>query len=169
MPDNPLLSDDRHGAILDDSRTYRYRLWRTWDVDKPACAFIGLNPSTADETEDDPTLRRCIGYARAWGYGTVELGNLFGLRATDPAELREASDPVGPENDDHLRDICRDAKLVVAAWGNDGELMDRAREVCRLLDDHDLHALVVNQTGHPKHPLYCRKAVEPQPFGYDRA
>lgn len=158
-----ILRDDRQGAVLSADREYRYRLWRTWNEEKPTLAFIMLNPSTADESEDDPTIRRCLGYAEDWGYGTLIVGNLFALRATDPSELRDHPDPVGPENDRHLREICDEADKVIVAWGTDGSLNDRESEVVDLLDV-DLYALNETKHGHPNHPLYQPKDAEPEVF-----
>lgn len=160
---NPLLEDDSAGALFDDGRTYRYRLWRTWDTAKPTVAFIMLNPSTADELTDDRTIRKCIGYAQAWGYGTLVVGNLFALRATDPEELYGHPDPVGVENDDHLVDIADAADQVIAAWGHHGGYQDRGRAVYDLLDC-DLDALGTTQDGHPRHPLYLPADREPESF-----
>lgn len=159
-PNSGLLRDDRDGAILDDSREYRYRLWRTWDVDKPVLAFVMLNPSTADESDDDPTIRRCLGYAKDWGYGKLVVGNLFAYRTSDPSNLRDAEDPVGPENDDHLRSIWDEADKVIAAWGTDGALYERGREVTDMLDT-DLYALDTTKEGHPNHPLYQPADADP--------
>lgn len=151
--------DDSKGAVFGpdlqsgEKRKYRYKLWRTWDAAKPAVAFIMLNPSTADETADDPTIRRCIGYARKWGYGTLLVGNLFGVRTPDPAKIGDYFDPVGPENDEYLTEIASDAEKVVAAWGTNGSFFDRDKEVIDLLDA-ELHALDTTKDGHPCHPLY---------------
>lgn len=159
------LRDDRSDAILSSNREYRYRLSRRWDATKQTLAFIMLNPSTADESEDDPTVRRCLGYAKDWGYGELVVGNLFALRATDPSELREHPDPVGPENRNHLQSICEDAEMVIAAWGTDGALQNRGPEVVNMLDA-DLYALNTTKEGHPNHPLYQPKDAEPEPFDY---
>jgi len=159
----PSLRDNRNSAVLSNDRTYRYRLTRTWDTAKPTLAFIMLNPSTADESEDDPTIRRCLGYAEDWDYGSLVVGNLFALRATDPSELRDHGNPVGPENDRHLREIVNDADQVVAAWGTDGGLYDREREVCDLLGV-DLYALDTTKHGHPNHPLYQPKDADPEVY-----
>lgn len=156
-----VLRDDRRGALLSDDREYRYRLWRTWDAQKPVLTWILLNPSTADETDDDSTLRRCIGYAKDWGYGGVVLGNLFALRSKHPEDLREHPDPVGPRNDEHLRAIAAEADRTVAAWGAHGDLKDRADEVAGLLDV-DLYAIGTTKDGHPLHPLYKSADLKPE-------
>jgi len=155
-----ILEDDRHGAVFDSDREYRYKLTRTWDAEKPTLAWIMLNPSTADETEDDPTIRRCIGYAKDWGYGSIEVANLFALRATNPDELRDHPNPVGGANDVHLRKVCREAEKVVAAWGANGGFKDRARKVASMLDA-DLYALDTTKDGHPVHPLYQPADADP--------
>lgn len=148
-----LLKDDRHSALFGDNRTYRYTLTRIWNAEKPTLGWIMLNPSTADETEDDPTIRRCVGFAKEWGYGSITVGNLFALRATDPDELREHDDPIGDENDHYLRHVCDFADKVVAAWGANGELHGRGREVVEMLEA-DLYALDTTKDGQPVHPLY---------------
>jgi len=155
-----ILEDNRHGAVFDNDREYRYKLTRTWDAEKPTLAWIMLNPSTADETEDDPTIRRCIGYAKDWGYGSIEVANLFALRATNPDELREHPNPVGGANGVHLRKVCKGADMVVAAWGANGGLQNRAEEVAQMLDE-DLYALDTTKAGHPVHPLYQPSDAEP--------
>jgi len=161
-----LLKDDRDGAELSDDRTYRYRLWRTWDASKPTLAWVMLNPSTANETGDDPTIRRCIGFAKDWGFGGVKVANLFALRATDPDELREHPNPVGPWNDDVLQAVADEAETIVCGWGANGSLMKRGRTVAAMLDA-DLHALDTTKDGHPAHPLYHPSDTEPEVFKYD--
>lgn len=159
----PLPGD--HGAVFDASGQYRYRLWRTWDSDALPVTFILLNPSTADANRDDPTLRRCLGFARAWGYGGVEVVNLFAWRATDPAALRRCADPVGPDNDAAILAAVQGAGLVVSAWGNGGALHDRAAAVLRLLDGAPLAAplacLGLTRAAHPRHPLYAPGNTRP--------
>src|SRR5688572_14020794 len=93
--------------------------------------FVGLNPSIADEENDDRTVRRCMGFARAWGFGGLLMANLFAWVATNPRELRGQGDPVGPANDEHLAAMAKQAALVVAAWGVRGVLLDRAERVVR--------------------------------------
>jgi len=163
--DSTPLRDDRGSAVLSDDGQYRYRLSRTWDVEQPTLGWIMLNPSTADATEDDPTIRRCLGYARDWGYGSIIVGNLFALRATDPDDLHEHPAPVGSANDEHLQAICEEADRVIAAWGTKGAIDGRASEVVSLLDE-ELYALDTTKDGHPNHPLYQPQDADPQPFDY---
>ncbi len=153
---------DRNTARLSPCRRYRFALWRTWDASLPRVMFIGLNPSTADETADDPTLVRCKNFARDWGFGGVCMANLFALRASDPRQLQYADDPVGRGNDRWLRRLYGEAGLVVAAWGNGGALLDRAAAVTAFLGP--LHCLQRNRSGQPAHPLYQRATAQPVPF-----
>lgn len=139
---------------------YRYALWRIWERERPAVMFIGLNPSTADATLDDPTLVRCMGFARDWGYGGVYTANLFAFRATDPRDMKRADAPVGPDNDRVIGELAGKVDKVVAAWGNDGAWMDRAQAVRALLPE--LHFLRMNRSGQPAHPLYLPKGLVPR-------
>ena len=148
------------GAAFSRDRRYRYRLWRRWDRSRPAIAFCMLNPSTADARRDDPTIRRCIAFARAWGYGGIEVVNIFAMRATDPRALRSARDPVGPRNDAFMR---RAAALspVVIAWGVHGALRDRESAALKLFGGRSrLLALGRTRSGSPRHPLYLRRDVK---------
>lgn len=163
MPDDIPLVDDRAGAELDDEREYRWRLWREWDAEKPTCAFLMLNPSTADETEDDQTIRRCVDYAKRWGYGRLEVVNLFAYRASKPEELRTVEDPIGSKNDDVLREVCDPGTFVVAAWGGFDEYRDRAIEVAEMLDV-EIHALGTTKGGHPLHPSRQPADLDPVPW-----
>lgn len=140
-------------AILSDDRKYRYVLWRNWDKTKGEVVFIGLNPSTADETEDDPTIRRCISFATYWGFGGVCMLNLFAYRATQPNEMKNAVDPIGPENDYYLMKYIQNVPLVIACWGNHGAYMGR-----HLFFEHipDIVCFGTTKTGQPKHPLYLK-------------
>ena len=167
VPVSDVLQDDRTGAILSDDRTYRYQLWRHWDVFKPRLGWIMLNPSTADETEDDPTIRRCINFAKGWGYGSIVVGNLFALRATEPKELYDHPDPIGPENNEHLREICDEAEAVVAAWGAHGDYQQRGWAVRQMLDV-ELLALGTTMDDQPVHPLYQPGDTEPFALDADR-
>lgn len=157
-----LFDDMSKGADLSLDRTYRYSLWRIWDASKPFVLFIGLNPSTADEREDDPTIRRCINFARSWGYGGLYMANLFALRATDPAEMKSHKLPVGLGNDDVLLELSKQAGLIVCAWGIHGAHLSREHHVYELLKTHSLMCLDITKNGHPKHPLYIKSDTEPK-------
>lgn len=151
------------GAMFSECRSFRYRLWRYWDRTAPALCFVMLNPSTADETQNDPTIERCQRRAMAAGYGGLEVVNLFAFRSTDPAKLRLVDDPIGPENDAAILAATQSAGLVVCAWGEDGVIAGRSRAVRDLLAARgvDLHALVINKSGEPKHPLYVGYNIVP--------
>ncbi len=123
--------------------------------------FIGLNPSTADESRDDPTTRRCIGFARWWGFARLELVNLFAFRATRPAELWAAPDPIGPGNAEAVRSAVAAADLVVCAWGNEG-MGAEAERVLDLVDSPYCVGTTVG--GAPRHPLYVRASTRPARF-----
>jgi len=117
-------------AVFSPCRTWRYVLERVWwPRDQHRVPFLGLNPSTADEIEDDPTVRRCLGYAKQWGFGGMIMLNIFAFRATNPRVMKAAADPVGPDNDGCLTTVANRVTLVVAAWGNDGAFRGRSREV----------------------------------------
>jgi len=151
-------------TILSPCRTYRYVLWREWDLINPAYAmFIGLNPSTADEVEDDPTIRRCVDYAKRWGYGALCMTNLFAYRETDRELMKRHPSPVGKDNDRWLVETAKDASVVVAAWGTHGVHLRRDQAVIRLLG-RKLNCLGMTKDGHPGHPLYLKKTLTPIPF-----
>jgi len=121
--------------------------------------FIGLNPSTADETLDDPTIIRCINFAKSWGYGGLCMANLFAYRATAPSDMMVTEDPVGESNDEWLLKLSEDAGVVIAAWGNHGGYLGRSRKVRELIQN--LHCLKENQSGEPAHPLYLKSELQP--------
>jgi hypothetical protein len=134
---------------------YRYNLWRVWDASRPCVCFVLLNPSTADAALDDPTLRRCVGFAQSWGaYGSVEIVNLFAYRASNPAMLRKAADPIGPDNDTYLQEAARRASCIVSGWGVRGTFLQRDRVVLALLASYPLYCLRLTRERHPQHPLY---------------
>ena len=151
-------------TILSQCRTYRYTLWREFGglIGDGYAMFIGLNPSTADEVNDDPTIRRCIAFAKSWGYGALCMTNLFAFRATDPNDMKAAAEPVGPDNDRHLVELARNAGVVVAAWGTHGTYRGRDAIVRSLIPN--LHCLKKTGAGHPGHPLYLRADLKPIPF-----
>lgn len=141
-------------------RTWRYTLSRWWGtLEQKRIAFIGLNPSTADESKDDPTIRRCIGYAKAWGYGGLHMLNLFAFRATDPKKMKLAADPIGPDNDLYIKRIAGITQVVVAAWGGNATFLpSRSEEIVDLIGER-LTCLGKTKGGHPKHPLYLKRAA----------
>ena len=153
------------GATFAPGRRYRYRLWRAWDADADRVLFVLLNPSTADERVNDPTIRRCIAFARSWGFGGVEIVNIFAYRSTDPAALREIPDPIGPRNDYHIKAARRRSTRCIAAWGNHGTHLDRAARVLRTLHRlGDVDCLCRTKTGQPGHPLYISSKTMPRPI-----
>jgi len=158
-----LLSSDR-GAVI--SGDFRYLLWRRISENGTRrIAFIMLNPSTADAVRDDPTLRRCITFSRAWGFSSLLICNLFAFRASRPAALLHAKDPVGTDNDAWLSSVVASVDTVVAAWGAAAVAEQRSASVLALLGGRDnVHALGFTATGAPRHPLYVPGSAELVPF-----
>lgn len=154
-------------ADFSPDRVYRYTLWRRWggEANKTYVQFIGLNPSTADETQDDPTVRRCIAFAQKWGYGGMCMTNLFAFRATDPNVMKKADDPIGAENDNWLTWIAHGAGKTIACWGVHGTHNNRASAIKLMLPE--LYCLGLTKEGQPRHPLYLKKETDPMPYGWD--
>lgn len=144
---------------------YRYTLTREWGAG-PRALFVMLNPSTATEVQNDPTVERCERRARALGFGAFRVCNIFAFRATDPARLRDEADPVGPGNDDAIRAGADWAEAVICAWGTHGAYLDRGAAVERLLRQtgRPLAHLGLTRGGHPRHPLYIGYKVQPGPW-----
>jgi hypothetical protein len=154
-----------YGAVFDTSGRYRYSLWRAWSAYHPRIVFILLNPSTADEQRNDPTIRRCIGFARAWNFGSVDVVNLFAYRATDATELFKVSDPIGEENNHFLMQAVERCSTVALGWGTGGTLLDRNHQVISLLaGKKDVHCLGITKNGQPRHPLYVKGDTTLVPF-----
>jgi len=149
-------------AKFSPCRRYRYTLWRHWGGLTGYVAFIGLNPSTATETLDDPTIRRCMHYAQDWGFSGLCMLNIFAFRATLPKDMKAEPEPIGPENDLEIHLAAAGAAMVVAAWGTHGKHLDRDRDVRLLVPK--LHHLKLNSDGTPGHPLYLRKTLMPIPW-----
>ena len=147
------------GAQFSRCEYYRYSLWRFWEKDKGYVAFVCLNPSTADKIVDDPTIRRCVGYARDWGFGGMIMVNLFAYRSRNPTRLYIVEDPIGPDNRFHLQAVSKKAAITIAGWGIHGAYRDRDLEVMKLLKDP--YCLSITKHGHPAHPLYLRKDLKP--------
>jgi hypothetical protein len=151
-------------AEVSECGRYRYWLRRSWrhgGNGKVVC-FLMLNPSTADALADDPTVRRCMAFCQAWGYSVLSVHNLFALRATDPAELLAAPDPVGPLGDAHVC-AAATADLLVCAWGAKVPF-GRDWRALELLAGRDLHCLGLTREGHPRHPLFSKGDLLPVPF-----
>jgi hypothetical protein len=168
-------------AVLSDDRVYRYVLRRIWDADTAPLLVIGMNPSTADESADDPTIRRCVGFARRWGYGGLLMGNLFAWRSTDPTGLpslhnHDGRSPVGEfgpwergvrqsVNNVWLKCMAEQAGMTLAAWGAIKMPVGwecRPEDVKVLLGS--MHTLGLTKEGHPRHPLYASSALTPTPL-----
>lgn len=160
MTENPPITKS---ASLSRCKKYRYQLERSWGKHTPrksTVVFIGLNPSTADATLDDPTIRKCMAYARAWQFNKLIMVNLFAWRATDPSELYATKNPVGNQNDRFIEQAVASSSLVVACWGEHGVLLNRATLV-RAQFQRRLHCLKTNSSGQPTHPLYLPATLKP--------
>ena len=163
--DTPPVTAERTATISPCGR-YRYTLGRRWG-DGPLACWVMLNPSTADATQDDPTVRRCIGFSKAWGYGGLVVVNLFAFRATDPAELlARRTLAVGPDNDAAILAAAESSSVVVAAWGVHGTHLGRADAVTSLIRraGYSLRCLGRTKGGLPRHPLYVAAATPTEPF-----
>lgn len=164
MTRQELLFDAPSGALFSDDRRYRYKLWRTWDETLPKLMCIGLNPSTADERNDDPTIRRIIRFAHAWGLGGMRMMNLFAYVTPYPKELKH--DDNWEMNRDIIltngNDVLSNGGIVLFAWGNFAEARSRGAEIAALFPQ--ARCLGHNANGSPKHPLYIRGDTVPVPF-----
>jgi hypothetical protein len=150
-------------AVFSDCERYRYELHRVWNPERPALVFLMLNPSTADERMNDPTVERCQRRAQAMGHGGIVVLNLFALRATDPRDMKAADEPVGQHNDDTILSVV-DGREVICGWGAHGGHLNRAQEVREMIRHRAsliLH-LGLTKGGQPRHPLYIGYDVLPQ-------
>ncbi|WP_417586511.1 DUF1643 domain-containing protein [Pararhodobacter oceanensis] len=150
-------------ALYSPCENYRYALTRIWDESGRRVLFVMLNPSTATEVQNDPTVERCERRARALGFGGFRVCNIFAYRATDPKVMRAQSDPTGPQNDAAILEGADWADTVVCAWGTHGAHLSRGAEVEALLraTGKPLWHLGLSKAGHPKHPLYIAYAHQP--------
>lgn len=157
-------------AVISDCGTFRYRLEREWPGERERrCLFIMLNPSTADAEKDDPTIRRCIGFAKREGCTSLAVVNLFAYRSTDPVWVWGAPDPIGPDNDCYTHSELLRADLVIAAWGahgTPGAALERARHIRQYVGAKPVFCLGKTNVGAPRHPLYIRKDQPLEPFGW---
>ena len=151
-------------AVYSSCERYRYALTRIWDKNAGRVAFVMLNPSTATEMQNDPTVERCERRARALGFGGFRVTNIFAWRDTDPKNMRMAKAPIGPENDTTIQEACTWANKVIAAWGNHGAYLERGAEVIKLLrgSGRPILHLGLSKQGHPKHPLYIAYSQQPE-------
>ncbi len=153
-------------AFISECGKYRYELRCTWDESRPKVLFIMLNPSTADAEIDDPTIMRCIGFAKSWSYGGILVGNLFAYRATEPKTLLTVSDPIGQENLTHLKVMYNESDVAICAWGN-GHLLEKLAK--KIGADYKplsgflgrIYYLELSNDGTPKHPLYLKSDLKP--------
>ena len=159
--------DAESEAVYSPCERYRYLLTRVWDPAGAKALFVMLNPSTATEVQNDPTVERCERRARALGFGAFRVTNIFAFRATDPKVMRAVGDPVGPGNDAAIRESVPWADRVICAWGAHGAHLDRGHTVQALLRGTGvpLHHLGLTKDGHPKHPLYIGYDVQPMLWG----
>lgn len=164
-------TEEKREAVFSPCRKYRYHLSQIWDDKKPPMLWLMLNPSTADEVQNDPTVERCERRARMWGYGGSEVFNIFAYRATDPKDMRAHRDPIGPDNDEWIRKFARRSvrSIGVCGWGEHGAHLGRGKAVMKILQEESaiVHALKVNASGHPKHPLYVAYKAKPVIYSYD--
>ena len=150
----------KRDAEFSSCGSYRYSLSRIWDESLSAVLFIMLNPSSADGTKDDPSIRRCISYAKDWGFGSLFVGNLFALKSTKPTGLLESTNPEGPENLKYLLKLSSHCKMIVCAWGN-GTILKKLSANSPKNLNRKLHCLKLSLDGIPCHPLYLPKDLKP--------
>ena len=151
------------GAVIVGN--YRYLLWREWDGESKTVSFIMLNPSRADAQVNDPTIRRCISFAKAWGYGRLEVVNLFAYRTSQPALLKQAIEPIGKDNNHYILESVRRSDRVILAWGNHGLWREQDLCILELLKTCErLYSLGTTKLGCPRHPLYLRSTVKPRKY-----
>ncbi len=163
---NHTKGDAASTAVYSDCERYRYSLTRIWEPNGRKALFVMLNPSTATEVQNDPTVERCERRARALGFGAFQVTNIFAWRDTDPRKMRASAEPVGPANDASILAGAEWADQVIAAWGTHGAHLDRGAQVEELLRNtgQPLFHLGLSKEGHPKHPLYIAYAKLPEPW-----
>lgn len=152
-------------ALFSPCQKYRYALWREWDTGSGQVLFVGLNPSVANEQKDDPTIRRCMGFAQSWGYRRLCVVNLYAYRDKSPKVLFQQKDPIGPENDQYLQQFISDSERIIVAWGNHALRSDRYLAVLKLIAKP--WCLQINKSGQPAHPLYLKHDIQVKPYHYD--
>ena len=159
--------DSTGGATFSQCMQYRYKLWRKFKEGADTVLFIMLNPSTADEMKNDPTVERCERRAKSMKFAEMVVCNIFALRSTSPKALSNIDfSPVGEDNDNAILTEASKAKLVICAWGTHGKINGRGKYVRSILlsNSVDLHVLATSKSGEPKHPLYLRNDLQPIPW-----
>ena len=167
-------AESSSGALFSPCRAYRYRLWRDWGDPNRRCVFVGVNPSTADETKDDPTIRKCVGFAKRWGFGAIDMVNLFAWRSTDQLGLFRTQDPVGDENHCRILQAFDRASRIVFAWGSGKTaavrklITSRIRNDAQMLygyrSDVERGCLGETEDGFARHPLMLPYATPFEPL-----
>lgn len=167
-PSNIIRGDATAGALFSHDEQHRYGLWRRWNASAQTLLWIMLNPSTADEQQLDPTLRRCANFSRLWGYGGMGVANIYALRSTDPKGLWMHTDPIGPDNDEWIAVVCDQYPTIVVGWGASA-MHDRTLSVARMLKRHARKVFCLGRTkrGEPRHPLYLRNNALLEHWGPD--
>lgn len=160
MKKNKIQKLETEGAIFSTDKKYRYALYRHWDSTKEKLLLIGLNPSKANATHNDPTIRRCIGFAERWGYGSVYVANLFAFCATDPKDLLKEKKPVGKFNNQWLSLLIKHVDCTTLIYGNHGAHMDQAAKLLTKFKA-DWHCIKTTKKQHPYHPLYASYTDKP--------
>lgn len=152
-------------AVMDETGHYRYQFSCQWGTQGRFITFIMLNPSVGNQQQPDPTLRKCINYAKNWGYDGIKVANLFAYVSTDPQRLTSVVDPVGPDNDRHLLEMIQGVDRIVLAWGKmlpKSFVQPRIQEVLYLLRERDSYCLEKTKCGSfPKHPLFLKADLTP--------
>ncbi len=153
-------------ANISKNQQYRYTLTRIWEPMKPKVAFVMLNPSTADANEDDNTVRKCMKFAKSWGFGGIEVVNLFPYRSTDPNALLSASDPFGSDNEGWVETVAESCDMVVCAWGNHNlvKKLLKGTSYNPLKGVKPTYCIELSVKGTPKHPLYLNPKLKPVKF-----
>ena len=149
-------------AKISEDKRYRYKLTRVWDKSKKRICFVGLNPSKADETENDPTVWKLVRYADSWGYGGMTVVNLFAIRTPRRRQMMREEEPIGPKNDAVLEHVAvsKEYDKVIAVWGDDGRYKNRNSEVKKLFSE--LWVLKVSKSGEPRHPRFLPGDLTPK-------
>lgn len=152
-------------AVIDTSGLYRYSLTRRWGIGPPnSVCFMMLNPSTADASVDDPTIRRCIGFAKRWGHDGLEVVNVFGLRSADPSKVLMSPNPLGIQNHAYIQAAFVMADKIVVAWGASLNVVPWLPRPIMDIYEHKLFCLGLTKTGQPRHPLYAKADSELIPY-----